>query len=283
MPDVPDIIPFLRRNLREEPVAGETYTLYGNENSVGGYYRAVADVADRCLILSSSPGRLLMDVQRLAVSRRRIRMARRTSHETPEGVIVRVATERLSPYTGAVGRHCASLSWKARWDRTLAMTEEQYHLAMLSIELANRFHGAAFRAAATRLAFLPHCLRDMNSDCRAEKREYDEVCRGCTKSCWLNGISKLLRLHDVSPYIWMTADLNRLIARLKGREGGLGILGIACVPELARGIRMCMRHGVPVVGIPLNANRCARWMGQFHDNSVSLEHLRDLLRVGHAG
>ncbi len=283
MHDVPDIIPFLRRNLRERPVAGETYTLYGGVNNVDGYYRAVAEVADRCLSLSVSPGRLLVDVQRLAVSRRRIREAQRSPVETPEGVIVRVASGRLSPFTGAVSRHCASLSWKSRWDRTLSMTEEQYHLSMLSIELANRLHGAAFRAAATRLAFLPHCLRDMNSDCRAEKREYDEVCRGCTKSCWLNGISKLLRLHDVTPYIWMTADLDRLIAQLKGREGGLGILGIACVPELARGIRLCMRHGVPVVGIPLNANRCARWMGEFHDNSVSLEQLRDLLRVDHAG
>jgi hypothetical protein len=34
---------------------------------------------------------------------------------------------------------------------------------------------------------------------------------------------------------------------------------------------------VPVVGIPLDANRCARWWGEFHHNTVNLQQLDKLL------
>jgi len=57
----------------------------------------------------------------------------------------------------------------------------------------------------------------------------------------------------------------------------VGVLGMACIPELVRGMRMCMRANVPVVGLPLDANRCARWWGQFHPNSVNLRELEILL------
>lgn len=34
---------------------------------------------------------------------------------------------------------------------------------------------------------------------------------------------------------------------------------------------------IPAVGIPLDANRCIRWMGSFHENSVNLEQLELLI------
>jgi hypothetical protein len=54
-------------------------------------------------------------------------------------------------------------------------------------------------------------------------------------------------------------------------------MGIACVPELVRGMRMCAKLDIPVIGIPLNANRCARWMGQFYPTSVEMAAVRRLL------
>jgi hypothetical protein len=39
---------------------------------------------------------------------------------------------------------------------------------------------------------------------------------------------------------------------------------------------LCSRHGIPVLGVPLNANRCARWMGEFFSNSVSLRQIERL-------
>lgn len=78
-------------------------------------------------------------------------------------------------------------------------------------------------------------------------------------------------------YIWMTANLQSLLRRLRKEGKMVGVLGIACIPELVRGMRMCMRANVPVVGLPLDANRCARWWGQFQANSVNLRELEILL------
>jgi hypothetical protein len=55
------------------------------------------------------------------------------------------------------------------------------------------------------------------------------------------------------------------------------VLGVACVPELFRGMRLCIGLNIPVVGIPLNANRCMRWMGAFHPTSVDLGALSRLV------
>jgi hypothetical protein len=64
------------------------------------------------------------------------------------------------------------------------------------------------------------------------------------------------------------------------RKGDFGVLGIACVPELAWGMRACLERKIPVVGIPLDANRCIRWLGRFEETSVSLERLWELAGGG---
>jgi hypothetical protein len=46
-------------------------------------------------------------------------------------------------------------------------------------------------------------------------------------------------------------------------------------------MRMCLKSGIPVVGIPLNANRCARWTGRFLENSVNIKALEMLLGTDH--
>jgi hypothetical protein len=38
-----------------------------------------------------------------------------------------------------------------------------------------------------------------------------------------------------------------------------------------------MKNNIPVVGLPLNANRCRRWFGEFHPNSIDLDELEGLL------
>jgi hypothetical protein len=56
----------------------------------------------------------------------------------------------------------------------------------------------------------------------------------------------------------------------------LGVLGIACVPEFVRDMRMCVKLDIPVTGVPLNANRCVRWMGEPRPTSVGI---KEVLRI----
>jgi hypothetical protein len=75
----------------------------------------------------------------------------------------------------------------------------------------------------------------------------------------------------------MTVSQRALFKKQTDDRKDIGVLGIACIPELIRGMRMCMRKNIPVVGIPLDANRCARWMGEFHPNTINLSKLKELV------
>lgn len=265
------------------PVAGKTFSLFGTAGSTEGYYRAVRELADACLRLQPDIDALIAEVRRLG---KRPRCARKLSGAGSASLprsIVQNARTFLAAYTNAVAEHLRELSLLKRFDGVLAFTEEQYHLAMLEIELMNRAFGHAFRHAGRKLAFLPHCLRDLEADCRAATRDIDYACRGCSTLCTVNVVTTLLREHTIEPYIWMQADLKALFRKLTGVEGGLGVMGIACVPELVRGMRMCVKLGVPVVGVPLNANRCARWMGEFKPTSVELAAVLAILEQRQGG
>lgn len=277
----PDIAGILQRQLSERPVEGETYSLYGDTSSTDGYFHDVAALAEQCLECIPDPGALLRMVREAPKNRRRLKRISKDGHGSPElHLLLTASRQMLARYTRSVAGHLQRLPLRARFDRTLSMSEEQYHLAMLEIELVNSIHARDFARARTKFAFLPHCLRDWSRDCQSKPDGHDYVCKGCSKGCWVNGVSRMLRLHGITPYIWMSADLSRLFRNTGKHEGDLGVLGIACVPELMHGMRLCTRHNIPVVGIPLNANRCARWMGSFHDNSVNLNHLAAIIGDG---
>jgi hypothetical protein len=148
---------------------------------------------------------------------------------------------------------------------------------MLEFELINRINRKKFFACDAKIALLPHCLRDLSKDCKASQNGLDYQCKHCSKNCFINEASKILSEQGIEPYIWMTSNL-RTIARNNYKEKkSLGVLGIACIPELIRGMRACQKKGLPVIGMPLDANRCIRWMGDFNPNSINLEMLKKIM------
>ncbi|MGA9119021.1 MAG: DUF116 domain-containing protein [Bacteroidota bacterium] len=257
---------------------GKTYSLVGEDLTSDEYYTALREEADRLQLPGTSLAQSLDMVRSLGRNRRKLkRLASASSNGSRESALVRALKTRLGRFTTAVESHLNDLSPVQRWDRTLGMGEEQYHLFMLEIELTRRLNLDRFRKADTRLAFLPHCLREVSAECRSVHRGDDYICKGCTTGCTINRVSKLLRRHGVTPYIWMSANLSSLLRRLQGEGRTVGVVGIACVPELVHGLRSCMRAGVPAVGIPLDANRCARWWGRLYPNTVNEEELETLL------
>jgi hypothetical protein len=76
----------------------------------------------------------------------------------------------------------------------------------------------------------------------------------------------------------MEGDMKRLAEYTLKDNRTFGVLGIACIPELTWGIRNCRKNNIPAIGIPLNANRCIRWFGEFFQNSIDLRELERLVR-----
>ena len=183
----------------------------------------------------------------------------------------------LSPFTRHVNEHLNEQPLFSIRDRVMRLKEWQYYIYMLEFALVNRIYRKKFAACEYKIALLPHCLRDLMKDCKAESDGTDLLCRHCSGNCYINEISLMFSEKGIKPYIWMTAHLRKIIRDNNPGRKSIGILGIACVPELINGMRTCLKKGIPVVGMPLDANRCGRWMGEFYPNSINLEYLKTII------
>jgi hypothetical protein len=263
---------------RYPPVQGKTYSLFAQGDDSERYFAEIKGLADLFLRRCPDEKRLLGLIQK-AGKKPRLWGLKTTGTDRQTLQYVReTLRQSMSVFTRKVGDHLKTLPLAKRIDSTLATTEENYHLYMLEIELVNRIYREEFKRATYKFALIAHCLRDFRPECRSEKGDIESVCRGCTEDCLVHLGSVLLEKYGIRPYISVEMDQEKLFSRLKREHPSIGALGIACIPELAMGMRLCLRTGIPPVGIPLNANRCARWMSQAHETSFNLEQLEELLR-----
>ena len=267
----------LQQEINYRPVRGKTYSLFGNAPSSYPYYKLIENLADVCL-QHYDIKMLLVEIQKASGKKKLLKkLVKNSTNDTIVSFVLNTLKDSLWIYTTEVDEHLRNLSVFKIWDRRLGTTEEQYHLYMLEIELMNRIHNENFKKCEHKIALLPYCLQDFQNGCKSTKGDLDHICKGCSGRCFINHASRLLRNNGITPYIWMSSSIKAFPKLLKAKQQSIGILGIACIPELVWGMRMCMHLGIPVVGIPLDANRCMRWMGRFHENSVNLEKLNDLL------
>jgi hypothetical protein len=264
--------------LQYNPLEGKTYSLFGDAGNTHEYYQTMRSLADK--VLKDKNIEILLQTIRKYSSQRR--MLKRISKDNKDNSLLafclRAVHESLVPYTRNTAGHLQHLSLIKLWDNRLATTEEQYHLYMLEIELTNRLNRDLFVGADRKISLQPYCLKDFSVSCKAKSDGFDYQCRGCSKRCFQNAASRILKENNVEPYIWMGKGIRKAANEAYRNHQSFGILGIACIPELVEGMRKCSKYRIPVVGIPLNANRCIRWFGEFHPNSVDLNELENLLK-----
>jgi hypothetical protein len=260
------------------PVQGKTYSLFAEGGASEHYYAEIKRVADELLQRCPDQKRLLGLIQKMGKGPFLSGLNTPGADRKIRQFIKETLSQSLSAYTVNVSNHLKSLPLAKRSDSTLTTTEDKYHAYMLEIELVNRIYREDFKRSEYKFALIAHCLRDFRPECRSEKGDIEAVCRGCTEDCFVRLGSVLLEKYGIKPYISVEIDQEKLFSKLKQEHPSIGALGIACIPELVRGMRLCIHLGIPPVGIPLNANRCARWMSQAHETSFNLEQLEELLR-----
>lgn len=261
-------------NRQSKTFKGKTYSLFGNNNNTDEYYRVIRELTDLFLKRCPDKKSLLLQIRRAGGSR----LSLSGTDDRPLISFMRkTLKESLPLYTEGVKEHLKTLPLSQRLDSILRTKEAQYHLYMIEIELVNRMYKEAFRNSEYKFALIAHCLRDFRPDCRSAEGDIESVCRGCTRECFVHLASVLLKKYHIHPYISLSMDLDKLFKKIKAEHQSAGALGIACVPELASGMRLCIKLHIAPLGIPLDANRCARWMGQAHESSFNLEELDRLL------
>ncbi|MBR9998549.1 MAG: DUF116 domain-containing protein [Cyclobacteriaceae bacterium] len=261
------------------PVEGRTYSLFAGHPTSGEYYRKIRALADDFTVRFGSAENVLSITGEFRNSGKKLWKFIRSADRENMGLIMKRLTGELSVFTVNTENYLHSLSWldKIR-DGRLSTTEDQYHRIMLEVELVNRINKTRFQRADRRIALLPHCLRDLSRECRSAKEGFDVVCKGCSGNCFIHALNDLLLKYRVEPFIWMEGSFRKLYLDMKKENQVLGIFGIACLAELKSGMEKCLKYDIPALGIPLDANRCARWMGDFYPNSVNMEEVEKLLK-----
>ena len=260
-----------------KPITGRTYSLYTKENNSSHFYEQIQNITDTCLQLYPDKSDLLKILQKASRSSSFLHKSEKIKKNPHLYELLQNLKSFLRIYITDIDDHLAQLSLSKRFDGVLSTKEHQYYLYMIEFELINRICKDEFLKSKKKIALLPHCLRDLSRKCMSEPSGMDYVCKSCSKNCYINFASNILKEFEVEPYIWMTASQRALFKKQTDGRKDIGVLGIACIPELIRGMRMCLRKNIPVVGIPLDANRCARWMGEFHPNSINLSKLKELV------
>ena len=258
-------------------VEGKTYSLFGKGSSPDIYFKTIATITDDILKEGFTPEAALKLIRKEAIKSGNIRSILLTKDKSMLSSYFEILRKPLYAYTKATKKHLKQLPFLKFRDQRLRTTERQYHLYMIEIELTNRINRVTFMQSSWKIALLPYCLREFDHDCKASQGDLDMECRNCSKTCFIGRVSKILRNHGIEPYIWMGSELKHLKKIAHQRRKRPAIIGIACIPELVAGMRKCRKLELPAIGIPLNANRCVRWMGEFHENSVFLEKLEELL------
>ena len=261
------------------PIYGKTYSLFGKSDSTSEYYETIRMLADKIHTLDPDTWDLIDNIRKFSTKKRILNKSLEIN-----GIgnlmagILNLIDPHLKKYTENTEEHLRTLPLSKFWDRRLATTREQYHLYMLEIELTNRLLASEFIKADIKIALMPYCLQDFTVKCKSEKNGFYYQCKHCSAKCFQNHASAILKTHHVEPYIWMGGNMKQMAKYTTKERRSFGVLGIACIPELTWGMRNCRKNNIPVVGIPLNANRCVRWFGEFFPNSIDLTELERLVK-----
>jgi len=254
-------------------VNGKTYSLFADSQTSDQYFQTASELTDFLLKRFDLRENDLLQIIKAGTRKKLFG----NKNEKPK-FINNNLKNYLSKYTPGVKKHLRGMSLLQRFDATLRTKQAQYFWYMIEIELVNRIYIDRFKQAEFKMALLPHCLRDFLPRCLSVAGDVEHVCQGCTKDCHIHLGSKLLKQYGIEPYISITIDQKRLFQELKIKYPNMAALGIACIPELARGMQLCLSLDIPAIGIPLDANRCARWMGKAYETSFNLEELEKLIK-----
>ena len=262
----------------EDKIIGKTYSLYAGKSNTDAFYFELADLADSLLIHGISDEESVSIIRKYSGKRRLLKSEKKK--ESSDSLISKILNQaeiRLSKYFTDIDAHMKHLTLAEKCDSTLTTSREQYLLYMMEIEIVNRINKENFKFAESKFAFLPHCLHDLDKECLSASDGTDYVCKSCSKNCSINSVSRLMKSHNIKTYIWREADLKKIFKLAKSIGQSIGAFGIACIPELVNGLRLCAKYDVPAIGVPLDANRCVRWMGDFYPNSVNEKKILSLL------
>ena len=241
-----------------------------NKLHAAEYFQLVAEYVNMCEEIIPDRRELLESIKNL---HSRIWKKPRNKFEL---LIQKIIAPKLKNYATAINAQLAEFPFYRIWSRNLRKTMRSYPLIMLEIEIMNRINKEAFLKAHGKIALFPHCLRYLSKSGQGFHAGEKNLDNSHAKR-FLNHVSNIFLDFGIDAYLWMSSSLKSVFKVLKSNREHFAVIGIASIPEIYTSMQKCMKIGVPMLGVPINSNSCARWMENNQDNSIYLEEVEKLL------
>lgn len=149
----------------------------------------------------------------------------------------------------------------------------QYYFNMVSAQIMNEVYSEQFLRCKEKNIFAPRCMRQVKNQCKAVEGEYGLKCKGCSDNCNINKLNNLIENRDIDVYIIPHETIiNKIEIKDKNK---IGVIGIACIPNLMAGGWKALRLGFIPQCVLLDYSGCGKhWLDKekmTEINSVYLE------------
>lgn len=171
----------------------------------------------------------------------------------------------------------AKLDESDRSDHQLRRSEKKkYLLELISFQFYDELNREAFNKTKNTLIIMPDCLSIHDKDCEKAENPFGSVCRSCQDNCQASEIQKLGARYKAR-VLFSKKKLEQQIKHFAEKSGSLGVIGVACVMMLARGMRVADEIEIPSRGVLLNYCGCEHWNETVFASGVTVSRLEAIL------
>ena len=204
-------------------------------------------------------------------------------HEKLDSFVRGLFSSGYSQFSGVFNRidhfvEMAERDTRDRDDHELRRTPKPFYLLeAINYKVYDEYNRKLFNATRDTLIILPDCLSLHNPDCQKTDGKWGDDCRECTPDCQAYKVMDLAGTYGAQVH-FSKRKLSEQLDHYNDRSKNLGVIGIACLLMLAKGMRTAMDLGIPVRGVPLNFCGCEHWNDQPFASEFPIERLEAILK-----
>lgn len=189
----------------------------------------------------------------------------------------------LGCYSSGVEQYLSTAYQSCRWHEDVVYCAREridYHLNMVGAELLNRALRSDFLRTGRTELLLPGCMRAKTAgECQAKPDQLGLKCTGCTPGCRVHQLTLLGARQEFQ--VRIAAHESEVLAdggaeRLRAED--VGVVGVACVPNLISGGWKLQAHGIPAQCVLLECSGCQKhWRQECTPTDLNLRQLERVI------
>ena len=155
-------------------------------------------------------------------------------------------------------------------------TSIQYYFNMILSEVMNDIFREDFLNTDKKIVFLPGCMTQTHTPCKRISTSYGGKCKHCSRDCNVNRIDSLGDKYNFDVYIIKhETTLSSLDTK---NNKNIGIVGIACIPNLITGGFKALRLGFMPQCVLLDYSGCSNhWLDKRSMTSINEKRLLEII------